>query len=118
MCGEMDGEGSLADGGLGAKLAHVGAGTVVRHILGAEAASGRITEFVGVVEMASERKTVDEPFGTQGALVDVWTMCLLVEGAFEGVVGPIGTVDTGVAAAGSERLGLVHILDGSADAGE
>jgi hypothetical protein len=29
VCGEMDGESSFADGGLGAKMAPVGAGTVV-----------------------------------------------------------------------------------------
>jgi hypothetical protein len=97
----MDGEGSLADGSLGTEMAHVGAGGVVRHGLGTEAASGWISEFVGVVEVASERKTVGESFGAQGALVDVWTMCLLVEGTFEGIVGPVDAIGTRVAAAES-----------------
>jgi hypothetical protein len=112
MCGEMDGEGSLADGSLGAEMTHVGAGSVVRHGLGTEAASGWISEFVGVVEVASERKTVGESFNAQGALVDVWTMCLLVEGAFEGIAGPIDAMGTGIAAAELQGLGLMHILDG------
>jgi hypothetical protein len=112
MCGEMDGEGSLADGSLGAEMTHVSAGSVVRHGLGTEAASGWISELVGVVEVASERKTVGEPFDAQGALVDVWAVCLLVEGAFEGIVGPIDAVGTGVAAVESQGLGLMHILDG------
>jgi hypothetical protein len=111
MCGEMDGEGSLTDGGLGTKMAHVGAGSVVRHGLGTNTTGGWISEFVGVVEMASECKTVGEPFDAQGAVVDVWAMCLFVEGAFEGVVGPIDAVGTGVTTTGSERLGLVHALD-------
>jgi hypothetical protein len=99
MCGEMDGEGSLADGNLGAEMTRMSAGSGVRHGLGSEAAGGRISEFVGIVEVTSERKTIGEPFNAQGALVDVRTMCSLVEGAFEGVVGPIDAVGTGVAAA-------------------
>jgi hypothetical protein len=56
---------------------------------------------VGVVEVTSECETVGEPFDAQGALMDVWAMCLLVEGALEGIVGPIDAVGTGVAAAKS-----------------
>jgi hypothetical protein len=56
---------------------------------------------VGVVEMASERKTVGESFDAQGTLVDVWAMCLLVEGTFEGIVGPVDAIGTRVAAAES-----------------
>jgi hypothetical protein len=97
----MDGEGSLADGGLGAEMTHVDAGSVVRHGLRTEAASGWISKIVGVVEMASERKTVGEPFDAQGALVDVWAVCLLVEDAFEGIVGPIDAEGAGVTAAES-----------------
>jgi hypothetical protein len=97
----MGDEGSLTDSGLGAEVAHVSAGAFVRHGSGAEAASGRIPEFVGVVKMASERKTVGEPFNAQGALMDVWAMRLFVEGAFEGIVRPIDAVGTGVAAAES-----------------
>jgi hypothetical protein len=106
----MNGEGSLADGGLGTEMACVDAGSVVRHSLGAETASGWISEFVGVVEVASERETVGEPFDTQGTLVDVWTVCLLVEGPLERVVRPVGAVGTGVTATRSEGLGLVHAL--------
>jgi hypothetical protein len=51
--------------------------------------------------MASERKTVGEPFDAQGALVDVWAVCLLVEDAFEGIVGPIDAEGAGVTAAES-----------------
>jgi hypothetical protein len=67
---------------------------------------------VGVVEVASERETVGEPFDAQGALVDVREMGLLVEGSFEGIVGPVDAAGTGVAAAESQRLGLMHTLDG------
>jgi hypothetical protein len=56
---------------------------------------------VGVVEMASERKTVGESFNAQGTLVDVWAMCLFVEDTLEGIVGPIDAVGTGIAAAES-----------------
>jgi hypothetical protein len=110
MCGEVGDEGSLADGSLGAEMTRVGAGSVVRHGLGTEAACGWISELVGVVEMASERKTVGEPFDAQGALVDVWAVCLLVEDAFKGIVGPIDAVTAGVAAADSYGLGLMHAL--------
>jgi hypothetical protein len=109
--GEMDVEEGLADGDVGTQVALVGSDTR-GHILGAEAACGWISEFVGVVEVASERKTVGEPFNAQGALVDVWAMCLLVEGAFEGIVGPIDAMGTGIAAAESQGLGLMHTLDG------
>jgi hypothetical protein len=110
MCGEMDGEGGLTDGSLGAKMAHVDAGSVVRHGLGTEAASGWVSEFVGVVEMASERETVGEPFDAQGTLVDVREMCLYVEGSLEGIVRPVGAIGTGVATAESQGLGLMHTL--------
>jgi hypothetical protein len=53
---------------------------------------------VDVVEMASERKTIGESFDAQGALVDMWAMCLLVEGAFEGIVGPVDAIGARVAA--------------------
>jgi hypothetical protein len=112
MCGEMDSEGSFADGSLGAKMARVSAGTVVGHGLGAEATSGWIPEFVGVVEVASERKTVGEPFDTQGALINVREMCLYVEGSLEGIVRPIDAIGARVAAAESQGLGLMHTLDG------
>jgi hypothetical protein len=56
---------------------------------------------VGVVEVTSERKAVGEPFDAQGALVDVWAMCLFVEGAFEGIVGPVDAMGARVAAAES-----------------
>jgi hypothetical protein len=54
---------------------------------------------VGVVEVASEGQAVGESLDTQGALVDVWEMCLYVEGSLKGVVGPIDAIDAGVAAA-------------------
>jgi hypothetical protein len=92
-------------------MAHVGAGTVVWHILGAEAASGRITEFVDLVEMSSEGDAIDEAFDAQGTLVDVGEVRLCVKELLKGIVGPINAVGTGVAVAGSERLGLVHTLD-------
>jgi hypothetical protein len=110
MGGEMNGEGSLTDGSLGAEMAHVGTESVVRHDLGTEAASGWISKFVGVVEMASECKTVGEPFDAQGTLVDVWAMCLLMEGTLKGVVRPVGAISAGVAAAESQGLGLMHAL--------
>jgi hypothetical protein len=110
MRGEMDGEGSLADGSLGTEVAHVGAGSVVRHNLGAEAAGGWISELVGVVEMASEGKAIGKSLDTQGALVDVWEVCLLVECPFKGVVGPVDAVGTGITAADSQGLRLIHAL--------
>jgi hypothetical protein len=106
----MDGEGSLADSSLGTEMAHMGAGSPVRHGSGTEAASRRVTEFVGVVEMAPEREAVGKPLDAQGALVDVREMCLYVEGSLEGIVRPVGAVGTGVAAAESQRLGLMHTL--------
>jgi hypothetical protein len=69
-----------------------------------------IAELVDFVEMASERGAVGEPFDAQGALMDVWEMCLCVEGPLKGVVRPVDTVGTGVAAAESQELGLVHAL--------
>jgi hypothetical protein len=108
----MDGEGSFADGSLGAKMTRVSAGTVVGHGLGTEAASGWVSEFVGVVEMASERKTVGELFDAQGALVDVREVCLYMEGSLEGIVRPIDAIGARVAAAESQGLGLMHMLDG------
>jgi hypothetical protein len=93
-------------------MAHVGAGSVVRHGSGAEATGGWIPEFVGVVEVASEREAVGEPFDAQGTLVDVQEMSLFVEGSFKGIVGPVGAAGTGIAATGSQRLGLMHTLDG------
>jgi hypothetical protein len=68
-----------------------------------------------LVEMALEGSTVDEPFDTQGALVDVWEMCLHVKGSLERVVRPIDTVGTGVAAAGSQELRLMHALGGRSE---
>jgi hypothetical protein len=76
-------------------------GGVDWHRLGAEAASGLIIELVDLVKMASEGSAVGESFDAQGALVDVWEMCLHVEGSLERVVRPIGTVNAGVTAAGS-----------------
>jgi hypothetical protein len=67
---------------------------------------------VGVVEMASERKTVGESFDAQGALMDVREMCLYMEGSLEGIVRPIGAIGTRVAAAESQGLELMHALDG------
>jgi hypothetical protein len=101
MCGEMDSEGSLANGSLGAEVTCVGAGSVVRHGLGTEAASGWVPEFVGVVEVTSERETGGEPLDAQGAVVDMWAMCLFVEGAFEGIVGPVDAMGARIAAAES-----------------
>jgi hypothetical protein len=112
MCGEMDGEGSFADGDMGAEVAYMGTGNVVRHILGSEAACGQISKFVDVVEMASERETIGKPFDAQGALMDVWEMCLYVEGSLEGIVRPIDAIGARVATAESQGLGLMHMLDG------
>jgi hypothetical protein len=112
MCGEVDGEGGLADGSLGAEVTHVGAGSAGRHGLRAEATSGWISKLVDVVEMASERKTVGESLDAQGALMDVREVCLDVEGSLEGVERPVGTIGAGVAAAESQGLGLVHMLGG------
>jgi hypothetical protein len=109
--GEMDVEDGLADGGIGAKVTRVGAGSAGRHGLEAEATSGWVTEFVDLVEMSSEGDAIDEAFDAQGTLVDVGEMHLYVEELLKGVVGPIDTVGTGVTATGSERLGLVHALD-------
>jgi hypothetical protein len=58
--------------------------------------------------VASEGSAVGESFDAQGALVDMREVCLRVEGTLKGVVRPIDTVDAGVAAAGSQRLVLVH----------
>ena len=60
--------------------------------------------------MASEGSAAGESFDAQGTLVDVREVCLRMEGSLERVVRPIGTVDTGIAAAGSQRLGLIHTL--------
>jgi hypothetical protein len=65
---------------------------------------------VGVVEVASEGEAVGKSLDTQGTLVDVWKVCLRVEGSLKGVVRPIGTVGAGIAATGSQRLGLIHTL--------
>jgi hypothetical protein len=62
--------------------------------------------------MASERDAVGEPSDAQGTLVDVWEMCLCMEGPLEGVVRPVDAVSTGVASAGSQGLELIHALDG------
>jgi hypothetical protein len=49
--------------------------------------------------------------GAQGALVDVWEVRLLVEESVEGVVTPVGAVDTSVT---TRRLWrLEHALEGS-----
>jgi hypothetical protein len=109
--GEMDVEEGLADGDIGTQMTLVGSGTR-GHLLGAEAASGWIPEFVGVVEVVSERKTVGEPFDAQGTLVDVREMCLYVEGSLEGIVRPVDAIGAGVAAAESQGLGLMHTLGG------
>jgi hypothetical protein len=61
--------------------------------------------------MALECGAVGESPDTQGTLMDVREVCLYVEGSFKGVVGPVDAVGAGVAAAGSEGLGLVHALD-------
>jgi hypothetical protein len=68
-----------------------------------------------LVEMAPERDTVGEPFDAQRALMDVREVCLCVERSLEGVVGPIDTVGTGVAAAESQGLGLIHALGGGGE---
>jgi hypothetical protein len=109
MYGEVNVEKGLADGDVWALVTLVGSGTR-GHILGAEAACGWIPEFVGVVEMASEGKAIGESLDTQRALVDVWEMCLYVEGSLKGIVRPVDTVGAGVAATESQRLGLVHAL--------
>jgi hypothetical protein len=101
----------FADSDVGAEMTCVGAGSVDRHDLGAEAVSGRISELVELVEVASKCGVVGELSGTQGALMDVWEMRLYVEGLLKGVVGPVDAVGTGVAAARSEGLGLVHAPD-------
>jgi hypothetical protein len=62
--------------------------------------------------MASEGKAIGESLDTQGTLVDVWEMCLFVEISLERVVGPIDAVGAGIAAAESQRLGLIHALGG------
>jgi hypothetical protein len=67
---------------------------------------------VDVVEMASESEAVGESFDAQGTLVDVWEVCLYVEVTLKGVVRPIDAVGAGVAATGSQRLGLIHALGG------
>jgi hypothetical protein len=66
---------------------------------------------VDLVEMASERGVVGESSDAQRALMDVWEVRLHVEGSLKGIVGPIDAVSAGIAATGSERLGLVHALD-------
>jgi hypothetical protein len=66
---------------------------------------------VDFVEMTPKGSVVDESFDAQGTLVDVWEMCLHMEGSLEGVVGPIGAVGTGIAAAESQELGLMHTSD-------
>jgi hypothetical protein len=63
-----------------------------------EATCGWIPEFVGVVEMASEGKAIGESLDTQGTLVDVWEVCLHVEGSLKRIVRPVDTVGAGVAA--------------------
>jgi hypothetical protein len=63
---------------------------------------------VDIVEVASEGKAIGELLDTQGTLVDVWEMRMLVECPFKGVVGPVDTVDTGITAAESQGLVLVH----------
>jgi hypothetical protein len=81
--------------------ADVDMGDVGWHKLGAEVTSGLVIELVDFVEMTSKGSAVGKPFDAQRALVDVWEMCLRVEGPLEGVVRPIGAVGTGVAAAES-----------------
>ena len=62
------------------------------------------------MEMASEGKAIGESLDAQGTLVDVWEVCLHVEVSLKGIVRPIDTVGAGIAAAGSQRLGLMHAL--------
>jgi hypothetical protein len=109
VCRKMDVKEGLADGDIGTQVAFVGSGTR-GHILGAEAACGRISELVYFVEMASEGDAVGELLDAQGTLVDVWEMRLFVEDTLKGFVGPIDAVDAGVAAAESQGLGLIHAL--------
>jgi hypothetical protein len=108
--GKMDIQDGFADGDVGAEVACIGAGSVDRHGLGTEAASGRVAESVDFVKMASERGAVGESFDAQGTLVDVWEMRLDVEDLLERVVRPIGAVGTRVAAAESHGLGVIHGL--------
>jgi hypothetical protein len=65
---------------------------------------------VDIVEVASEGKAIGEPLDTQGTLVDVWEVRLLVEYPFKGIVRPVDTVGTGITAADSQGLRLIHAL--------
>jgi hypothetical protein len=90
--------------------AGVDGGDIDWHRLGAEAAGGLVVELVDLVEMVSEGGTVGESLDAQGTLVNVWKMCLRVEGSLERVVRPIDTVCAGVVPARSQKLGLEHAL--------
>jgi hypothetical protein len=53
--------------------------------------------FVSPVRMSSEGGLVGELSVTQRTLIDVWGVCLSVEGPQDGIVGPKGTIDAEVA---------------------
>jgi hypothetical protein len=110
MYGKVDVEEGLADSDVGTQVTLVS--SVTRgHGLRAEAACGRISKLVDVVEMTPEGEASGKSFDTQGALVDVREVCLDVEGSLEGVKRPVGAIGTGVTAAESQGLGLMHMLD-------
>jgi hypothetical protein len=64
---------------------------------------------VSPVRVTSEGGLVGELSVAQGALVDVWEVCLSVEGSQDGVVGPERTIDAEVSA--WELWVLGHILN-------
>jgi hypothetical protein len=86
-------------------------GDVGWHALRTEVTSGLVIELVDLVEITSKGGAVGEPFDAQGTLVDMWEVCLRVEGSLEGVVRPVSAVDTEIVVARSQELGLVHALD-------
>ena len=68
-----------------------------------------IRGFVGPVRVSSESGLVGELSVTQRALVDVWQVCLCVEGSQDRIVGPERTIDAEILS--GELWVLGHILD-------
>jgi hypothetical protein len=68
-----------------------------------------ILGFVGPIWMTSEGGLIGKLSVTQRALVDVWEVCLCVEGPQDRVVGPEGTIDAKILSGKLWVLG--HILD-------
>jgi hypothetical protein len=82
---------------------------VLRSLDGSDLIDEVVLGFVSPVGMLSEGGLIGELSVTQGTLMDVWEVCLCVEGSQDGIVGPKGAIDAEVAAGKLWILG--HALD-------